>query len=171
MFYVKTILPRKFNNTMLRRVTAEYRNIAKDIQFEFEQTTQTWDHQPKWEREIDVKPDHIAILVGTDDPIFQYVDKGTKPHDIEGKVTASNPTGRLAFMTTGFVPKTKVNNMSSFYGSPAGPPLARPEKVHHPGNAPRNFSRNIQKSWAKKLKARISPFVKLAAKESGHGTR
>jgi hypothetical protein len=170
-FYVKTILPRRFNNVFLKQVQKEYEAIAKDIQFDFEQTTQTWKNEPKWERIVDIQPTHIAVLVGTDDPIFQYVDKGTRPHDIEGKKTASNPSGRLAFMTTGFQAKTSPESLSSSYGVSAGPPLVRPQVVHHPGTKPRNFTKKIQKSWKEKLKKRIDPFVKRAAKESGHGAR
>ena len=171
MIFARPILPRKFENVFLRQIAAEYKKVAESIQFDLEQATASWEHQPKWERSVEILSDKIVVAVTTDDPAFQYVDLGTKAHDIEGKVTAANPTGRLAFMTTGFKAKSSPSSLSSSYGSPAGPPLARPAVVHHPGIKARNFTKKIRQAWQKKIRARVDPFIKRAAKESGHGVR
>jgi len=159
---LKQIEPSKLNvEAMYAALYAAADQIARDIEFDFIITTGTWKHPVKFERLVQVGPNRIEIFVGTDDPIYGYVDEGTEPHIIlpKGK-------GMLAF-PEGFVPKSQPNVLSSFKGGTFG--QTRFSKgVIHPGIKPRNFSKLILKKWKALLKGRIENAMATAAKNSGH---
>jgi hypothetical protein len=54
-------------------------------------------------------------------------------------IVAHNPSGRLWFMTGGFVPKTAPRLMQSGPGRQADSGLRSPRSVMHPGTQPRRW--------------------------------
>ena len=163
MILIKTINPGKFNQKGMRdALTAETQAISKDILLDFELTTATWKHQPKFERLVQVGPDKVEILVGTDDEIYGYVDKGTKPHVIRPK----RKGGVLAF-PSGYNAKTVPNIPSSFKGGSFGT-IIFAGAVKHPGTKARNFDKVIRKSWLPKMKRRMEAAMRRATKASNY---
>jgi len=143
-------------------IDAEMQVISFDILKDFRKTTETWEHEPQFDRLIQVGPASVEILVGTDDKIYRYVDEGTKPHLI--------PKGRpglLAF-PSGYVAKTTVNVIGSKAGGSYGDTVFVHGQVHHPGTKARNFDKLIQKKWGPLYKKRMEAAMRKATKASGH---
>lgn len=162
MIVVKPIKPSKFNDQAIyAALAAEAEKCANDMLLDFELTTATWDHQVKFEKEVQVGPKSIEILVGTDDEIYGYVDKGTRPHDIYPR------NARVLAFPSGYAAKTRPGVPSSNSGGPSGSTVFA-AFVHHPGTEPRNFDIIIQKDWQPKFQKRMQAAMQAGAKASGH---
>lgn len=130
--------------------------IAKGAQVDFKVTTRTWTNKPDFT--IDASKEDRRI-VGTSDPIYGYVDKGTKPHIIRPK----RPGGRLTWMGTAYRAKTTPNVIGS-KSSKNNNSIVYTKIVQHPGNAPRNFSIVIRDKWAKEMRIRMQSALLSARK-------
>lgn len=149
---------KKMNATLKR----ELDTISKDILFDFEVTTYTWNKRPKFQRLVSVGPNSVDILVGTDDEIYKYVDEGTKRHFVAPKNAPA-----LAWQT-GYKPKTVSGKMIAQAGGAFGP-YAFDAKGHFvSGIKARKFTKTIQKMWDKKFKTRMEKAMKEAAQVSGN---
>lgn len=126
---------------LARAVANALDGAAKGAQVDFKVTTATWQHQPAFD--ID-EPSADRRIVGTDDKIYEYVTKGTKPHVIVAHGKA------LAFPGGGFRPKTRPRYIGSNKGSKGGAVIFRPV-VHHPGTEAREFDETIAEKWRKEL--------------------
>lgn len=115
---------------------------ARAVKRDYESTTATW------QTDVDFKIDETpqGANVGTDNKVYGYVDKGTRPHIIRPKNAA-----RLRFNTVGFTPKSKPGVIKSYSGSPVGPPTAYALQVKHPGTKGRKFTQTIQKRSEKRF--------------------
>jgi hypothetical protein len=117
-----------------RAVKAALKEAADEAQTLLEGATATWKHKPTFSQTA-VRD---GIVIGTDDQIFEYVDDGTKPHIITPKRAK-----RLVF-SPGGSPKTRPGVVGSGSGS-RGDTRVFAKVVHHPGTAPRNFSKAVAK--------------------------
>ena len=128
---------------------------------EFEATVRTWDHEVIFQKEIRVLKTRIIGIVWTDDEIYGYVDKGTKPHKIRPKKATI-----LAFPET-YLAKTAINLIGSGSGGSSGDTVFAKE-VDHPGNDPRNFSKIIrdymQELMAEEMKRTMRKTKKMLQK-------
>lgn len=107
---------------------------------DFGVTTQTWKHKPKF----DIDSKEGARVVGTNDEIYQYVDEGTRAHEIRARNAK-----RLAFRR-GYSAKTSPRSISSRAGGGSGD-WAYAKVVRHPGTRAREFADTIAKKWDKEL--------------------
>lgn len=123
----------------------------------FNATTATWKNKPQFVAE----PTARGITVVTDDPIFHFVDAGTRPHPIEAKNVPY-----LVFAGP-YHAKTKVNVISSFNGG-RGKVWSSKKRVKHPGTEARNFSDII----FKRIQARAANVLRKNLDEAiaGSGT-
>lgn len=156
----KQIKPSTLNiDGMIDALVAEAERVADEIETDFAFTTSTWDHQPKFEKEIDTT-DGIAVLVGTDDEIYGYVNDGTRPHTIE-------PVNKSVLrFQAGYTPKTSPGSMTSKRGGSFGD-FVYAKSVRHPGIRPRNFDKRISKEWESKYKSRMEGAMRDARHASG----
>jgi hypothetical protein len=145
---------------MLKALNDELKRTASEILFDYEVTAWNWQHKVKFKKVISIGPNSTDILVGTDDPIYGYVDLGTKKHTIQAK------KGKMLAFRVGGSPKTQPGVMVSGSGS-SGKELIFAKKVKVKTRA-RNFSKNIKKSWDKKFKNRMQKAMNQAVKDSGH---
>lgn len=133
-----------FENIIFEAVFSEAREVKQD----FERTVRTWKEQPQFRL---VKVSKFGYEVETNNPIYGYVDEGTRPHVIRPKKAKA-----LRFNTQGFKPKTSPKTLVSTSGSPAKPPTAFAQEVHHPGTQARNYTQRIaeksRKRFAKDLR-------------------
>jgi hypothetical protein len=163
MIVMKSISPRRFNNEAFKQVIeAEVNRVADDIQKDFEATTATWKHKPEFEKVVSFEPSPVEVMVSTDDPIYAYVDKGTREHYIFPVKAKA-----LAF-PSGYKAKTTPDVLGSQAGGSFGPTVFS-MGVLHPGTEARNFDKMIQKKWDKAFKTRMEKAMREAAKASGHG--
>ncbi len=165
---IKEIKPSKLRVDALRlELLNEMRKVGTDVKKDYEKTTRTWKHKPKFEVSVSLKPPGPTLIVETDDEIYGYVDKGTKPHLIfAGIYTGKSSKKALAFPSK-FSPKTKPGVIGSSSGSSGGPTVFRPY-VQHPGSKPRGFEEAIGKIWTPKYKRWMEAAMRKAARASGH---
>jgi hypothetical protein len=167
--FVHAIIPEKLKPDAIRlALLTELGSIGGDIKKDFEKTTKTWKKKPKFVLIKGLKAGKIELLVYTDDPIYYFVDKGTKPHLIwAGAYTGKSEKTVLAFPGT-FSAKTMPGVLSSFRGFSGGDPVFTPY-VEHPGTKPRGFENMITKIWDKTYGFRMESAMARGTKESGHG--
>jgi hypothetical protein len=166
---VHSIEPEKLKDDKIRlALLSELSSIGTDIRKDFLLTTKTWKHQPKFRFVKGLKKGKSELLVYTDDEIYYYVDKGTKPHLIwAGIYTGKSDKKALKFPGT-FSAKTIPGVLGSFQGSSGGEPVYTPY-VEHPGTKPRGFEDMISVKWADTFAFRMDHAMERAAEESGHG--
>jgi len=166
----KEIKPQRLKEAAMRaELVKGMKEIADGIEQDYQKTVATWGDKPKFEQLFDLGPP-ITMLVGTDNEIYGYVDKGTKdaaPYPIfAGIYTGKSSKKALAFPSQS-TPKTKPNVIGSFGGSRGKVDTVR-AYVIHPGIEPRNFSKEITKKWTPRFKRRMEKAMSRAAKASGH---
>ena len=160
---VKAIKPSRLRQDALRlQLLNAIRSVGRDVKRDFEATTATWKHEVKFEMVISLMQPGPAVLVGTDDPIYRYVDEGTKPHLIFAKNAKA-----LAFPSA-YSAKTTPKTIGSQAGGGSGSTLFRPY-VEHPGTEARQFDQTIRDKWEPKFKKAMEAAMKAGAKASGHG--
>ena len=130
-------------------VRDEMMSIARDAQEDFEKTVVTWKNKPAFY--IDERP--RSYVVETDDEIYGFVDKGTKPHKIE-PVNAN----ALAFQG-GYQAKTTPRVIASRPGGPSGS-VVFAASVQHPGTEARGFTKIILTRWQKQVEPRMRAALK-----------
>lgn len=167
---LKTIKPkRRLNDKAMKdALYNSLRRVRTQVLKDFESTTETWKHKPKFIAETSVAEAGPRLEVYTTDEIYAYVDEGTKPHEIwAGIYTGKSDKKALAFASA-FSPKTKVNVLGSGAGSKGEVNTVRPY-VLHPGTEARNFSEMIRKKNEPRFKREMEQGMRDAAKASGHG--
>ena len=130
-------LRRKLDNRRLRLAMSEaLRENAKRVEDDYKRVTKTWEHKVTIEKIIDTSGDQMEMLVGTDDKIFGWLDKGVKGHWVEPKRAKA-----LAWRAS--TPKTTPGSIFSGRGRSFGPMIF--SKGHWwPGIKPRRFTEVIQ---------------------------
>jgi hypothetical protein len=128
---------------LARAVENAGRGAAAGMQVDFDVTTRTWKHRPKF---IVRRPRPGEWEIYTIDKIYGIVSSGSPPHKI-----AAKSGGRLAFNKTGFRPKSRPRYIGSNKGRQADKDFRRPAAVNHPGHTAREFPEAIVKKWEKQL--------------------
>lgn len=163
---IKTGKP--FQSSIFRdEVNTAAKEIQKDMLDDFKRTTKTWKHKPAFSTKVDygVAVGGVRIQVATDDPIYGYVDLGTKPHIIKPK-----KKGYPLKFQTGGQPKTEPEVILSVPGK-VGNNTARAMIVHHPGTKARKFTKVIANSYKPEFSRRIKNALGRFARRSGHATK
>lgn len=136
----------QFREAIAKEMERESRAVVR----EYTITTRTWKRKVRFE--VNIFPDG-EMVIGTDNPIFGYVDEGTRPHIIRPRLAKA-----LRFNTV-FRAKTVPNQITARPGMSA-PPVAIRMEVHHPGTEARNFTKLI----AKRSETRFSKNIAKAMK-------
>lgn len=140
---------------LARAVKNTLNAVAKGAKVDFGVTTRTWTNKPEFT--IDT-PSEDRRVVGTDDKIYDFVDKGTKPHIIRprrGKV--------LTWMGTAYRAKTSPGQIKSVKGGNNNS-IVYTKIVQHPGTQARNFTIAIRDKWAGQMKIRMQSALLAATK-------
>jgi len=119
------------------------KEIEREILRDFRRTVSTWHHHPQFETINASGMIGVALLIGTNDKVYHWVDEGTAAHPI----VAHTPAG-LRFRT-GFQPKTTPGVLASGPGQTAHGGWVRKMSVMHPGTRARHFSQLIWAKWQK----------------------
>ena len=156
MFLVKQIKPKRFKDKEFNRI---FRNRLKRvgrelIRIDFEPTVRTWDHDVKFKMRTHLteRTPSPSVEIYTDDEVWNWLDQGTKPHEIwAGAYTGKSKKKTLAFPTA-FAPKTQPRMLASMPGQSGGP-MAFTPYVEHPGTTAREWTKTsakVRKPWFKK---------------------
>jgi len=144
---IKAIVPKRRTLDPKRQqqaIDAGLKEAADEAVKDFEATTSTWNTDV----EFVAKQQKDGYLIGPakskGGDIWEMLNKGTKPHDIVAKKIA------LRFPGGPYRAKTRPGFIGSQAGGSSGPIIFRP-KVHHPGTAPRGWSKIIRKKWQSRL--------------------
>jgi len=167
----KVIKPRRFDDKVFaRKIAAAAKKAVNGIEGDFEKTTKHWKHDVPFEKLVALPPPAVEVMVATDDEIYNYVVKGTPPHEIwAGAYTGKSDKTVLAFSSQ-FVPKTQPGIIGSNPGF-VGERDTHTPYVEHPGTEARDFDKIIQKDWEPKFKRLMEGAMREAARASGHGAR
>jgi len=166
---IKEIKPSRLRDDKLRlTLLNEMRKVGTEMKQDFEKTTATWEHKPKFTVDVSLTQPGPQLMVGTDDEIYGYVSKGTKPHAIFAGIYTGKSNKRALAFPSKSSPKTRPGVIGSTSGSRGGKTVVRPY-VQHPGTKPRKFEEAIAKLWKKRFKDRMEAAMKKVARESGHG--
>ena len=147
----------KTTAAMLRRmeqvIKAQTQQSAKELVADYEKTYQTWEHRPT----PTVTVSRQGVSVRIDDPIWNFVNQGTRPHEIRAK------RGRALAFASGYTAKTRPGSIIAKGGGPHGA-TAFAQVVQHPGTKARGFTRRLkakwQAKWPKDMQAAISKAVR-----------
>lgn len=118
---------------------------------DFEKTTTTWSKQPDWT----IKEQRDGYLVGTENKIWNMLDRGTRAHRI-----VARRAKRLRF-SSGFSAKTRPGFVGSQAGGSSGGPVFA-QSVQHPGTTARSWSKLI----SSKYKVQLSRFIATRIREA-----
>lgn len=164
---VKVIKPKGFDKKAFgREFVALMEQAERDILKTFQETCELWQHKVAFAHGRKITAQKSKVYVKTDDKIYRYVCKGTKPHRIP-KMGYAN----LRFQWGGkgsYRPKSLPGKRGSRPGGPSGP-YVHFRWVQHPGTEPRNFDKTLEKYWGPMLVKRLRDTAYKAAKASGHG--
>ena len=159
MIAMRSIKPgRPFQSSVFRAETLKAaKKIEKEAKASFEMTVKNWKHKPKFASKTDegATVGGIRIQVATDDPIYLYVDKGTKV--------------RYATMSKDWKSKTEPDVVGTFPGK--GRRLFVNKRRPRPGIKARNFTKHIAKTTKIELDREIKNALARAARRSGHGIK
>lgn len=140
----------------------ELRAVGKEIKKDFQATTATWDHDPKFELDITLAGGEPGVTVSTTDEVYKFVDEGTKPH------TIAPVNAQVLSFRAGYKAKTQPGVIGSKGGGPEGDQVFA-MVVSHPGTEARKFSEKIKRKWAGEFGKRMLAAMDAAAKATGHG--
>lgn len=115
-------------------------------------TVRTWVHKPDFSVNVLPTDNPYTIVAGTDDPIYNYVDAGTKAHVIRPK------RSKYLRWNSGYRAKTRPNILNSREGGASGAAMYA-TVVHHPGTKARNFLTTMQKRRQKTFEQEISAAI------------
>lgn len=127
------------------------RDAAEAALEDFEKTGATWRTKPTFV----IKEQRDGFLVGTDNEIWNMLDKGTRAHRI-----VARRAKRLRF-SSGFSAKTRPGFVGSQSGGSSGGPVFA-QSVQHPGTTARAWSKLI----ASKYKVQMQRYIQTRIKEA-----
>lgn len=120
-------------------IDAGLKDAADGALADFESTTASWSTAV----DFTVKKQKDGYLIGTNNTIWLFGDKGTRPHDIVATKIALRFPG-------GFRAKTRPGFIGSSSGGASGGAVFR-KKIHHPGTQARGWSKLIAKKWSSRI--------------------
>lgn len=170
MIVTKAIKPARLKDDAMRLALLNgMRKFGTQVKKEYEKTTETWEHKPKFDYEISLDSQGPTLVAGVSSggkaaEIYRYVNEGTRPHVILPK--GVHP---LAFQI-GYNAKTSPGLISSKAGGSYGE-VVYARGVMHPGTEPRNFDEAIAKQMQPRFKRAMEDAMRDAAKASGHGVK
>lgn len=164
------MLPRPLNVSGLQQALINgMRDVGQRIREEFEDTTQTWNHQPKFDPPFPIPRvglDEITVTTETEDQVYGWVNEGTNVGKPPYPIRPHNPPKALAFPSQ-FISKTFPGIIGSGVGFSGGATRLAKE-VLHPGVEPRKFDQKIADNNKDNFKRTMEQAMSLAAKGSGH---
>lgn len=128
-----------------RAIEKAVHKTANLVLQDYKAVARTWDHKPAFDLVIQESDGAYSITAGTDDEIFGYVDRGTKPHIIRPR------KARLLKFRGGYRAKTRPGVIGSNAGGAAGGSFTSAYFVLHPGTQKRGFTEAIRKRREKTL--------------------
>ena len=158
----KAIKPTTLREDAMRlALLNQMRKVGTQIKKDFEKTTATWEHKPKFESLVSLAGGGATLLVETNSVIYRYVSEGTKPHVILPKKAKA-----LRFPGT-YTAKTLPGVLEARAGGASGADVFS-KGVMHPGTKARNFDKLIAAKWQRQFKREMEAVMREVRAASGH---
>jgi hypothetical protein len=129
----------------IKAIDTGMKSASESLRVDFVATTNTWKRKPKFERyEIGT----LQYIIGTDDPIWAMLERGTRPHIIRirrARFLRFNWDGYGSYGA-----KTRPNFLGSKNARYPKTPQRRIQ-VKHPGTEARNWIDTAQQKYQKLL--------------------
>lgn len=128
-----------------------------------------WEHQPGFAARKYVRPDSIAVSVyptGENADIWEFVDKGTRPH-----IIAAKNAPRLVFPKGPYISKTLAKPARTVAGGGRFVDNTKvfAKVVHHPGTEAREFTKVIAEDISPEFKRVVENAFRRVAREVAKG--
>ena len=129
--------------------------VKRDLVAALDDVVTDWSAEstPTWKDSFKKGDDYVLEIFssGSGEDIFQYVDRGTEPHPIQG-----NP---MLIFNLGYEAKTKPPGRYGVGSGQATGASVMTPFVDHPGNEARNFSGKISREYRKTLREKINAAI------------
>ena len=125
-----------------KAISGARKEIERETMRRYRRTSSTWGHKPEFRALVEESEKGFDMLVGTDDPAWNWTDQGTKPHIIRPRQAKA-----LRFLSR-FTPKTTPGSLAAGKGGAGGDVVIR-LIVRHPGTKARRFTAIIQSEMNK----------------------
>ena len=135
----------------MKAIKDAFRKTMKLAEQDYKSSVNTWEHKPKFEF-VEPEGKNYKITVGTNDNIFGWVDKGTKPHRIP------KFGSKYLRFSSGYRAKTRVGIIGSNPGGAFGATVSA-MSVQHPGTEARKFTVTIRKRRQVTMEQEVSHAV------------
>lgn len=135
----------------------------------FQKITASWDHQPDFAFTQRVSPKLIEVKIfpyGEHAQIFEWTDKGTKPHEIRPK--PENKRGLLIFQTGYSARTAPIARFDVGSGTASGEWRAA-ASVQHPGTEARQFTQDYTKKIQKTIQRRTENTIRRGLRRAHSG--
>lgn len=140
----------------------ELRREVVAVKRELSLPTKRWKHTVVFYDRSASGAQSSGVDVGTENKIYGYVDRGTRPHIIRPKKAKS-----LAFNSV-FRAKTKPDSLNSAVGS-SKPPKVYAQEVRHPGTRARGFTKLVLRRSRLRFAKNVDKAVRLAVARGNRG--
>ena len=142
----------------------EMNRVISGMLADFNATVSTWDEKPKFQalKGLGNNSGGAAVIVGTDDEIYKFVDEGTVAHRIP----------KTGFANLRFQPKYTAKSAPFMLGSRSGGPSGSyvfRRTTFVKGIKARKFTDVIRKKWQPIFTARMDQAIKREVKKQGAG--
>ena len=164
----KVIKPARLKEDALRlKLLNGMRSAGRGIRRDFQKTTEHWKHDVQFDMVVSLTLPGPFVIVETGDEIYNYVVRGTPPHEIWAGVYTGKSDKTVLFFSSQFAPKTQPGIIGSNPGF-VGERDTRTPYVEHPGTEARDFDKIIQEDWEPKFKRLMEQAMRDGARASGH---
>ena len=170
--YFDPIVPEPFRESVIRvYLLNEARKISTEIKKDFDLTAKTWDHKPKFKKEVGFGAKSLKIEVSTDDALYAIVSEGSegKPRVARGAGLAIDGKPR-ALTLIPYIPKTTPGELEAKSGGPdeSQPTIFRKYALNAGKIRPRKFDDLVFEIWDEKLPERLQEALEAAAQKTGY---
>lgn len=168
MIVWKLIKPSRMKIDSFRlRMLSEARKAGNEIKRDFEKCVATWDDKPKFAVEVSLTGPGPIVEVWTDNKAFQYVNEGTKEHDVWAGYYTGKSEHKVLVFQEDYKAKTSVGVIGSTAGGPSGKLIYRPF-VHVSGIEARHFDKAIAKVREPWFKRQIEQAMREWVAQTGY---
>lgn len=143
-------------NAMMLQVQNETRTEALR---ELSYATSTWTKQPVFKGTVWHRGAVSSVKVSTTNPIFIFVDQGTRPHLIVPKAEGYPLAFQGGYKAKSRIGVTGTGHLRAYKGGAFGD-FIRAMHVHHPGTKARKFMEKVQKKAGKWAAKRVRELVR-----------
>jgi hypothetical protein len=156
-FHLEPIIPAPIDiPAVLSAIETELNNTVKAARDDFKKTTRTWLTRVDFILIMAQKRGQdLEAATGTNNKIFGYVTRGTRPHIIRPR------RARVLRFMSGYRAKTIRRRIGSNAGGSSGSPVFSSE-VHHPGSQGREFEEAIAEKYQVVLQKRLQDTLNKA---------